>query len=861
MSVSLARDLKPSIQIDMDDGLNQNTVFAIGEDSIGAIWMGTPGGLYRYNGYAVSRIAEVEGTVLRIESINHSVYCLTIEGVYKINCLTLEVKSFVFNDKDYFNSSFNKHGICLFGNMHNDNIFLNYNLEPSDFPKKGTVPNHVNSTLRNDSGSVIIGESGAIFINEGDSQFITTSFCSNQITFDSKWWIASHEGLYEVEYVDGKLESNNHFEHDRIECLFLDSRENLWIGSSANGVSMIHRNTLKSRYIEFEPVENTPITCWGIFKKGSNTFVATSDGIKPIDGGLDDPIVQLTRGIACNTAICADGLCLVGTSKDGILIIDGSIVKAEIVNDENVLENTIIHIIENDLGFLVCTKRSLIQLDRKGDLLRSIAYDEIGLTPYFMWIEKTSNGYIAATTTGVIELDSSFKIIKHSVHSDARVFNMCREDMCVSMDGGLYQLTLSDSLERIPFPDKQLQFITMSGWIGSTSSIYHRDNITIAYNQENGFPIAEYNQGGFYEGIQGELIVSGINGVFWFKEATVQKPSKLPYINLSYKGQPISVNGEISISSDQGYVILDIEPIIISDRNRYQIRIDSNEWVKADDQIRKEISIPYGSSEYQIELKSQTGLEESYSVSIHRPFPFWMRWWFILFMTSAFILLIIGLFSFYKYFQTKKLLKSQLAENRLNQERLRISNELHDNIGARLTHIISSLDMEMYKAKEDTKPLEKINGFARETMSQLRETIWAVSDKTVFLSEFILRLEQYVNQSNELAKPIITFRTSVTCDFELNPIQTINYFRIVQEGINNSIKYSSAKNIVVSAKEANDSIEISITDDGIGFDMNIIKMGTGIRGMNARALEANATLTVSSVPDNGTKISFAFRCI
>lgn len=207
--------------------------------------------------------------------------------------------------------------------------------------------------------------------------------------------------------------------------------------------------------------------------------------------------------------------------------------------------------------------------------------------------------------------------------------------------------------------------------------------------------------------------------------------------------------------------------------------------------------------------------------------------------------------------QSKTKRKKLLHEKELKskEEKLRISKELHDNIGARLSHIISSLDIEIYTNRASAE-ISNVSSFARETMRELRETIWAVGDKSVYFSELKQRIENYLNQINTISAVSIHFSDKTTVNFELTAIETINIFRIIQEAVNNALKYSNTKNVFVSLEEEGKQIQFKIEDEGVGFNEDeALKMGNGLKNMKNRASELGGELHFSSSP-KGTTVLF-----
>jgi signal transduction histidine kinase len=98
------------------------------------------------------------------------------------------------------------------------------------------------------------------------------------------------------------------------------------------------------------------------------------------------------------------------------------------------------------------------------------------------------------------------------------------------------------------------------------------------------------------------------------------------------------------------------------------------------------------------------------------------------------VLLLISLIIYYRFYQKRKYekqIQKLTISEKLQSERARISRDLHDNVGASLTSIITKLDVIAYKARKSdvekvANSIEKVNESARETMQQLRETIWAI---------------------------------------------------------------------------------------------------------------------------------------
>ena len=82
----------------------------------------------------------------------------------------------------------------------------------------------------------------------------------------------------------------------------------------------------------------------------------------------------------------------------------------------------------------------------------------------------------------------------------------------------------------------------------------------------------------------------------------------------------------------------------------------------------------------------------------------------------------------------------------------------------------------------------------------------------------------------------------------------LNIYRIVQEQVNNIVKYADAKNISVTIQSDEKRINVTVTDDGKGFDVKKKRNGIGISNMMNRVELFNGNMSIDSSPGKGCKI-------
>lgn len=199
-------------------------------------------------------------------------------------------------------------------------------------------------------------------------------------------------------------------------------------------------------------------------------------------------------------------------------------------------------------------------------------------------------------------------------------------------------------------------------------------------------------------------------------------------------------------------------------------------------------------------------------------------------------------------------------QNKLQEQRLSISRDLHDNIGAQLTFIISSVETlkQAFNITDEkiSSKLSSISDFTRDTITELRDTIWAMNLSEIDFSEIRSRILNFVEKAQKSNEHIhIHFERDPELDqLHFSSVDGMNIYRITQEAVNNAVKYSGAKNILLTARKIAEHIEITIKDDGKGFEMDKTEPGNGIRNMQKRAAEINASISINSKTGNGTSI-------
>jgi signal transduction histidine kinase len=216
-------------------------------------------------------------------------------------------------------------------------------------------------------------------------------------------------------------------------------------------------------------------------------------------------------------------------------------------------------------------------------------------------------------------------------------------------------------------------------------------------------------------------------------------------------------------------------------------------------------------------------------------------------------------------FELKSAIAKIETQNKLQEQRLQISRDLHDNIGSQLTFIISSVDnikyaFEVQNEKLDQK-LSSISSFAKSTIIELRDTIWAMNKSEITFEDLQTRIHNFMDKAKE-AKEGIRFGFEMESkykDIKFTSVEGMNIYRTIQEAINNSIKYAEASKINVVISKNEEVITITVSDNGIGFNKDEVVLGNGISNMKKRITDIKGTFEMYSKVKEGTRIKITIE--
>ena len=207
--------------------------------------------------------------------------------------------------------------------------------------------------------------------------------------------------------------------------------------------------------------------------------------------------------------------------------------------------------------------------------------------------------------------------------------------------------------------------------------------------------------------------------------------------------------------------------------------------------------------------------------------------------------------------ETERAASSALALSAQEDERRRVAQELHDEIGQTLTAVLLELKR---VADRSPEPLREQLGEAQEMTRASLDEIRRIARRLRpgALEELGLTSALKALANEITAHSDLTVRTHVDSPVasplpELGPSVELVLYRVAQEGLTNVVRHSGARRADVTLRSAPEGVELLVCDDGSGIGRTA--EGGGISGMRERALLIGADLALGPGPRGGTRLS------
>jgi ligand-binding sensor domain-containing protein/signal transduction histidine kinase len=846
-------------------GLVDNSVNSIVQDDTGNLWFGTTGGISKFNGRNFTNYTTADGLP------DNNVSCILQERTGELWIAT------------------HTKGISKFDGAR----FTNYS------KAQGLSEDHVTGILEDAEGQLWFTTLGGGVCRYGGNSLTNCTISQNSSSHlvfsimedksNNLWFGTYDEGVYEY---DGKRFTNyskvQGLPDNLIWGMLADRSGNIWFGTDRGGVSKFDGRSF-TNYAPAQGLAGNTVNCIVQDKNGDLWFGTRGGGASRFDGHRF--INYTTRqGLAGNTVQCIledkAGNIWFGTHDDGVSKYDGERFSTY-TKAQGLVSNTVYNIIQDKKGAIwFGTNRGASKYDGK----RFTSYTTgQKLADDYIWgiAEDTANSMIwFGTNFGLSGLRQPPDADTSSRENEFEIFNENTGYRIKELNSGALYMDHKGTV-----------------WLGTAHAGLMRFDYK-AVNKNNRRPpnlkiqaIKVNNENICWSNLPGlrRRKEEADNGMIRNEMMTtfgrLLAPSELDSINKKY--QDIRLDGMTPFYPVPTHLVLPhhcnqvtidfgaIDPSL-ERQVKYQYKLEgyANDWSSPGNNTTAVFgNIPAGSYLFKLRAMSAFGVTSEIEYRFNVLPPWWATWW----AYAVYAILAGGmLYALYRnrirQIERKEAARINIMVAAQEDERRRISRDLHDDVGMKLSALklmLSSLHEKSLAAKnEDIAGLaakneeidglaaknEEIGALAKSAENLLSETVQDVRQLLHNLSPGILEefgyitavegLVDKINQSDRTRFTLVTFgmKERLRKDYELA------LYRITQELINNTLKHADAKKISLQIGRRDGKIILMIEDDGKGFDTTTQKDGYGLHNLDIRTTLMKGTMTIDSRPGKGTSV-------
>lgn len=247
--------------------------------------------------------------------------------------------------------------------------------------------------------------------------------------------------------------------------------------------------------------------------------------------------------------------------------------------------------------------------------------------------------------------------------------------------------------------------------------------------------------------------------------------------------------------------------------------------------------------------------------------------WNYILIGSVVIILIISLLGYRNYHHRQKLqfqrineleTEKQLAATEAvlrgeEQERTRLSKDLHDGLGGMLSGIkytLNNMKGNLIMTPENAQAFERSIDMLNSSISEMRRVAHNMMPETLVKFGLDTALRDFCNDINLSGALNVKYQSFGMNGVEFEQTKSVTVYRIVQELLNNTMKHASASNALVQLMYDNGQLSITVEDDGKGFETAMLESSKGIGWNNIqnRIQFLKGTWDVDSQPGKGTSV-------
>ena len=201
---------------------------------------------------------------------------------------------------------------------------------------------------------------------------------------------------------------------------------------------------------------------------------------------------------------------------------------------------------------------------------------------------------------------------------------------------------------------------------------------------------------------------------------------------------------------------------------------------------------------------------------------------------------------------------TQAVLNAQENQRFELGRELHDNVNQVLTIARLYIEYALSKADKQDDMLEASCAYISKAIHEVRQLSRSLMPPSLGVVSLKESIEELLFNIKSLKNLELQFDYLLPNEEGLNDDLKLAIFRITQEQLNNIIKHAKATKVFISITQLNGVIEMSVSDNGIGFDLTQQANGLGLRNITSRASLFGGQADIQSQPGQGSRLSIRF---
>lgn len=849
------------------DGISNDFVRALLEDTHGNLWIGTDNGLLRMSGDRIERIDGRDG-----------IPALAIHAIYQ--------------DRSG--------GLWVGGSKL---IYLQNGVKEYTLPGQGSQ-NRVKSIVEAADGSVWVGTvSGLNLMRPGEDRFRRVPEINGTVrvlrqTPDNVLWIGTiGQGLFYLRHHQFSRLLTPSLPSNTVLNFFEDSEKNYWIATQAGMLRLTHTPVSIVRL-----PQATDADFGTIYEDRDGSFWIASAELFRLQKGTVKPwsFPGLNDVHVRNLYRDASGALWIGTDGSGLYRLAG----ASLLHFTTAqgLSNNFIRAMaqDHDGSMWIATDEGINHLvpEKQGYSIHRYQMHD-GLV-YFSTrcLLVDHNGDVWVGT------DRGLSHLQHGTFMADRVTSMLSQQKIWSIhedpDGGLWFGTRNSGLYWLR--DGVLGHITMQQGLASNAiyqiledknahfwmsgptgiSLLDRHDLeAAARNAAHRVAVTFYSISDMpevpeiYGGTQSAGCITA-SGDIWFPSnkgpihILPRAPASLPVpalhiAEVSADGTPVSLAQKLTLRPGNSRLVIAYTPIRLGPQNslrfRYKLEGIDQTWTQPSlERVAHYTNLPPGDYRFLVECFDTSRPDQVATASleiVQEPF-FYRTSWFLAICIAALALIIYAIHKF-RVKQMRMRLEAVL------EERSRLAREMHDTVIQGCTSISALLEALAMNQKDEPQRslVDTACEQVRTTIDEARQAVWNLRQNNGVITDFGEKLETMGRQAaHEFGVPVINRITGRS--FSLNQAAAHELLMVAREAIYNALFHARPSNVQVQLSFLRQQLVMRIYDDGCGFDPGTLSRNNenhyGLLGMRERVERLGGKFHLWSAHGQGTRIEVSVPC-